>query len=51
MSEAPEDFGHSEELEEKCQHTDTKERVVFNSKGGVKKITICEECGKVVNKK
>lgn len=38
-----------ENTDELCQHTDTKERVVFNSKGGVKKVKICEECGKVVN--
>ena len=43
-----EEFGYAGEADV-CEHTDTTERTVFNSNGGIKKVTICDECGRVVN--
>lgn len=37
-----------EKDEKDCEHTDLKERKVFNSQTGVKTVKTCKDCGKVI---
>jgi hypothetical protein len=37
-----------EKEEHECDHTNLKERKVFNSNTGVKTVKTCKDCGKVI---